>query len=343
MAFRKFICIAATVIAVGTMLVFSGEAQAQRNGFRIGNAVQFGGGQGFRLGRIQFGGGQAVRIGGGQQYYQPQAQYVQPQVQYYRPAQQFTQRQFVQPQQQFVQPQQQFVQQQFIQPQQFVQPQQFQQQYYAPAVVQAQFAQQPGVAQNVVVAGQFDTQQPQSVIQPTAASSSIVEAPGAEPLPGDAPATAPVAPPADATAAVEPTEMEKPMAKTPMESTETVRPWDPSQGIENDDEVIRVIEPSNDGMIRFKYPKSANGKLTYKLDGNEYQLDPGQTLALPASEKFAFSYTPVDGADEVTPNITEQGTYVFVENNGSWNFEKYVAPGSVVETDEPSTEQPEGN
>ena len=62
---KVFVTLTATVIAI---FCCTQESNAQRRGFRIGNILQAGGGQGFRLGGnrvgMQFGGGQGAIIGG---------------------------------------------------------------------------------------------------------------------------------------------------------------------------------------------------------------------------------------------------------------------------------------
>ena len=85
-------------------------------------------------------------------------------------------------------------------------------------------------------------------------------------------------------------------------------------------------------MIRFKYPRSAESKLIYFLDGKEHQLEPGQSLALPAGQKFDVKYYPSESSELTPLSLTEQGNFVFAEKDGAWSVEKYVAPGTKTET-----------
>ncbi len=100
--------------------------------------------------------------------------------------------------------------------------------------------------------------------------------------------------------------------------------WDPSQGYDNDDEVIKVVEPKNDGMVRIRYPRNATGKLKFKVNGVPGELGPGENISIPAGEDFEFSF--MSSADEeVDYDVSQQGDFLFVETGEGWKVEPYNA------------------
>ncbi|MEM7454193.1 MAG: hypothetical protein AAF456_07535 [Planctomycetota bacterium] len=93
----------------------------------------------------------------------------------------------------------------------------------------------------------------------------------------------------------------------------------------NNDPLIALIEPYNDGMARFRLPAGAD-PVNYKVNDMEGTLNPGESLAIPAGEEFTLTIMPAEDTAAMTPDVSAQGEYVFGAGDAGLSIEKYTPP-----------------
>ena len=114
-------------------------------------------------------------------------------------------------------------------------------------------------------------------------------------------------------------------SETAQEAT-AQRPWDPSQGYQNDDVVIAIEEDDTTGMVVFRYPAGAEAPLSYSINEQGGTLAPGTNLKIPSGDEFKFTFVPAAGKEAMAHDITTDGNYSFEAGSNGWKVVDYVAP-----------------
>ncbi len=104
------------------------------------------------------------------------------------------------------------------------------------------------------------------------------------------------------------------------------RPWDPSQGYNNDDQVLAVEFEAHPGMVMFHYPADAKAPLNYQINEYKAVLKPGENLKVPSGDDFKFAFVPKAGAEAVPHDISKDGDFIFKATDAGWKLVEYVPP-----------------
>jgi hypothetical protein len=308
------------------------EVNAQR-GFRIGNIMQAGGGQGFRLGGpragMHFGGGQGASIGtqnfgmrfgngqgarfGGQQYGmqfggQQGSQIgqfstrptVAPGTYYYGDVR----RGYSQPivNQRYARPQ---AIQQPINGQAYVQPSQAivqQPLAYSQPFVSGSPTMIPTVANptsNVVqTQANFDA----TAQTPTLSAPMTFEAGNGTQLDIASAPTDPLSLEPVSTEAVttEPAKSSAPLANEMATTKSTIE---------------TATSPEAPGVIRLQHAASANAPMPYKLNGTEFKLAPGESIMMTTGSQWTINFSAGDSYGEREAKLSEAGSYSFEKSS----------------------------
>ncbi len=303
--------IAFTLTAVMAMTICcTQESNAQRRGFRIGNVLQAGGGQGFRLGGnragMQFGGGQGAIIGGqnvGMRFGNGQGTRIGSRTfgmqfgggqgtqfgrlangTYYNgavPAQVYPQRAAsVRPM-----PSQRYSAQRYS-----VQPYSAQPNVIQPNVIQPNVI-QPNAIQPTVVGQAYTTNLNQGVV-----TSSYVQ-----PV-ANAPQGAAQFDIARASMEVETSE-----AKTPANTEiESAVPGKAGETI-----LSTTSIDSEKGEIRLSFPAEATEPFKYKVNGSELTIKPGETVLMGAGNEWNIEFSAGGEFGERVATLKESGAFAF--------------------------------